>query len=253
MLDEKEFDSELYRRLETENLPKIEVEFSSPIDISPLPAQELPQLPTKEVFLPGEKHFVEKSLELNEIPFIPKVPFPEKNELSQDWQSEEYEGPQLAPRVLFFVPGEEKGLMIYDQSPSGPEASFAGSLPEGKFHASGMEVVEFDPNKHAEEYRIVRERDGLYLQRVLIVDEQTFLKIALQGIYPEPVVGQEHYFVVDMHDEKRDVRKELIQTIYEEEQLEDSKRSIYLATVDTCDSILKDVVIGNNSKGKNNI
>lgn len=53
---------------------------------------------------------------------------------------------ELANNIYVFCPLINKGIMFYDQSPDGPLAKFAGSLPEGKFWSSGEITVDWDEN-----------------------------------------------------------------------------------------------------------
>lgn len=51
---------------------------------------------------------------------------------------------QFADEIYIFCPGINKGIMIYNQSPSGALAKFSGGLPAGKFWYSKSEMVEWD-------------------------------------------------------------------------------------------------------------
>ncbi|MBE6150622.1 MAG: hypothetical protein E7162_02245 [Firmicutes bacterium] len=159
---------------------------------------------------------------------------------------------ELANRIMFFVPGEDKALVIYDQSPEGPEAKFAGSLPEGKFHASGMVVEERDPDKIEEEYSVVRYVDGSCMQRAIAVNEETFLRIAMQGIYPQYAEGEHRsgYMVIDMYDNSRPVRSESIQSIVDEQSglLNTNQKTILEAAIDVSGETMRKVVLGENNK-----
>ncbi len=159
---------------------------------------------------------------------------------------------ELANRVMFFVPGEDKALVIYDQTPEGPEAKFAGSLPEGKFHASGMVVEERDPDKIEEEYSVVRYVDGSCMQRAISVDEETFLRIAMQGIYPQYAEAEHRrdYMVIDIHDTSRPVRRESIQAIMEEEKgsLNQNQQQILAAAIDVSGDSMRKIILGENNK-----
>ena len=55
---------------------------------------------------------------------------------------------ELANVVYVFCPRFKKGIMFYDQSPSGAVAKFSGSLKEGEFYSSGEVIVEWDDNKN---------------------------------------------------------------------------------------------------------
>lgn len=159
---------------------------------------------------------------------------------------------ELANRIMFFVPGEDKALVIYDQSPEGPEAKFAGSLPEGKFHTSGMVVEKRDPDKIEEEYSVVRYVDGSCMQRAIAVNEETFLRIAMQGIYPQ-YAEEKHrsgYMVIDMHDTSRPVRRETIQAIFDDEkgELNQKQQDILAAAIDVSGETMRKVVLGENNK-----
>lgn len=162
-----------------------------------------------------------------------------------------------ANTVLFFVPGSEQGLLIYNQSPSGVEAKLTGYLPEGKFHTSAMEPVTFDPKKHSEELDFIRTPEGSYVQQVIMVEEKTFMKIALQGIYQQHPEDERrrHYFVVDMHDEGRDVRRELIQATYEEDKLSPAQSAIFdvmreVGKTDAGKQVIGELITGSNGKGQ---
>ena len=159
---------------------------------------------------------------------------------------------ELANRVMFFVPGEDKALIIYDQSPEGPEAEFAGSLPEGQFHASGMFVEERDPNKIEEEYTTIRYRDGSCMQRAIPVDEETFLRIAIQGIYPQYAQAEHRrdYMVINIHDQTRELRRETIQAILDDEKgtLNQNQQNILTAAVDVSGDSMRRIILGENNK-----
>ena len=137
-------------------------------------------------------------------------------------------GPRPTNTVLFFVPGTKRGILIYNQSPTGPEAKMNGYLPEGTFHASGIEPVDFDPTKHSEEFDYIRTPNGSYVQQVVMVDEKTMMKIVLQGIYTKSPEAEHrrHYFVVNIRDEERNLRKELIRATYEEEDLPPKQKDL---------------------------
>lgn len=167
----------------------------------------------------------------------------------------EPDGPRPANTVLFFVPGAKKGLLIYNQSPTGAEAKFAGYLPEGTFHASGMEPVDFDPSKHSEEFDYIRTPNGSYVQQVIMVDERTMMKIALQGIYQRSPEAEHrrHYFIVNIHDEERNLRRELIQATYEEDDLPEKQRAIFdvireVGKTDQGKNVIGDIITGSVSK-----
>ena len=57
---------------------------------------------------------------------------------------------KLADNVFVFCPGSKKGIMFYDQSPSGAEAILMGSLRDWKFFSSGEKVVEWDETINGE-------------------------------------------------------------------------------------------------------
>ena len=144
-------------------------------------------------------------------------------------RAQESNGQRPNNTVLFFVPGTKKGILIYNQSPTGPEAKKTGYLPEGTFHASGMEPVEFDPNKHSEEFDYIRTPNGSYVQQVIMVDEKTLMKIVLQGIYQRTPDAEHrrHYFIVNIHDKERNLRKEFIKATYEEEELPPKQQALF--------------------------
>lgn len=163
---------------------------------------------------------------------------------------------QLANRVYFFVEGFTKGIMIYDQSPTGLEAELFGALPEGKYHASGMEVVEWDDLKNNSRGEPVVSKSAyssLLVETTVIVDEATFLQIALQGINPEHAKAEnrKHYIVVDLNDQQRDIRKEIILTSAKAEELDANQRALYQVAITNCRNHIIDLV-NNNNKEKNN-
>lgn len=162
---------------------------------------------------------------------------------------------ELANRVMFYVPGQKLALLIYDQSPVGFEADFLGSLPEGKFHHSGMIAVTRDPNQEEEEYTMMRTRAGSFAQRAISVDEEMFLRIAMQGIYPEYAKSEHRsdYMVVDIYDQSRTVKDELIRSIrdFHNGSLSAQRQDLLLAAIKTCkDTVVKNLSDGNDKGPK---
>lgn len=70
----------------------------------------------------------------------------------------------LANVVYVFCPSYEKGVMFYDQSPSGAVAKLTGSLPEGAFHSSGEKIVEWNDEINGKKKKMFR-----YLKIYLIL------------------------------------------------------------------------------------
>lgn len=208
---------------------QIEVEKKGFIEIDFGSGEEEKKVTNTTVYQPETKTF--RELEYGETNLVQaQVQVYEKERAAAPApRGPEPRGPRPANTVLFFVPGTKKGLLIYNQSPTGPEAKFAGYLPEGTFHASGMEVVDFDPEKHGEEFDYINTSNGAYIQQVVMVDERTMVKLALQGIYQQSPEAEHrrHLFVINIHDEERNVRRELIQATYEEDDMPDKQREIF--------------------------
>ena len=115
-----------------------------------------------------------------------------------------------------------------------------------------MVVEERDPDKIEEEYSVVRYVDGSCMQRAISVDEETFLRIAMQGIYPQYAEAEHRrdYMVIDIHDTSRPVRRESIQAIMEEEKgsLNQNQQQILAAAIDVSGDSMRKIILGENNK-----
>lgn len=71
---------------------------------------------------------------------------------------------KLADRVCVFCSTYNKGIMFYDQSPTGVVAKLIGTLPEGKFWSSGEQIVEWDESINGKVHRSVPVTDSTSFQ-----------------------------------------------------------------------------------------
>ena len=59
---------------------------------------------------------------------------------------------QFANRIYLFCKEINKGIMFYDQSPTGVVTKLIGSLPSGKYWSSGERFVEWDERINGKRY-----------------------------------------------------------------------------------------------------
>lgn len=106
--------------------------------------------------------------------------------------------------VYFFIEGQDFGIKMYDQSPDEIEGMMTGTLPEGKYFSSGMEIVEWneEENDKTGDKRLVREKGGTSFSiQTIMVSPETFLKIGAQGAFKNYSKSDLHrsHFTVDLN------------------------------------------------------
>ena len=90
------------------------------------------------------------------------------------------------------------------------------------------------------------------MQRAIPVDEETFLRIAIQGIYPQYAQAEHRrdYMVINIHDQTRELRRETIQAILDDEKgtLNQNQQNILTAAVDVSGDSMRRIILGENNK-----
>ena len=121
---------------------------------------------------------------------------------------------ELADQVYVFCPEYGKGIMFYDQSPTGIISEMTGTLPDSKFWSSGEKVVEWNDNingvkdnevpvnKHTSllvECKSINVPDGdSYTVSTIMVSKENFMKILSQTEKPT-MESSGRYKIIDFN------------------------------------------------------